>query len=475
MDTSYSGVQILIVDSKIMPQFLQMNKIQFWCYDNVQVPVKIDGETAFTIPVSRLYTLKAKNLVSVERIGGFDLLYRIGGTRTYLVAFDILNLFYSTLKEGLEDAPSTAFRLLAQLPFSYSLVPKPARNYLLRRSAKRSKVPQYSWFCLIDGLSYLFLAMLLISSKKVIPTLSFWRDDRKYAFAVTHDVESKSGFENQSPHLRQIEERLGIKSLWNFPSHRYHISQENIRELVQKHHVGGHDTTHDGRLALLEGDEIIKRLTRCRERISNLSGSQVSAFRAPLLQHSHNLLRGIHQAGFAYDSSCPTWEPVSSLSGKNHGIRTVFPLDIDGLTELPVTLTQDHQLIYLLRTRPEKCVQHWLQQSNWIKQVGGMVLLLIHPEYSFSEPEHLSLYKILLSTFALDKTCWVSTTNEIAEWWRARYELSVKEKNGRYEIEAADGGSSKNASLKIRLFTSYDDVIGFHSMLNEERLNYVAS
>lgn len=471
----YPGVQLLIVDNEVMPQFLHENNIQFWRYDNAQVPVKIDGDVAFTVSINGLYRLRNQSLVSVERIGGFDLLYRVKGTRTYLVAFDLLNLFDSTLNESLEDVPSTAFRLLAQLPFSYSLIPKPARDYLLRRSASRQSIPQYSRFCLIDGLSYLFLALLLIASKRIIPTLSFWKDDRKYTFAVTHDVESKNGFEKQSLNLRQIEERLGIKSLWNFPSHRYHISQDGIRDLVQKHIVGVHDTTHDGRLSLLKDDEIVQRLTCCRERISNLTGSRVNGFRAPLLQHSHSLLRGVHEAGFTYDSSCPTWEPVSSLNGKSHGVGTVFPLNLDGLTELPVTLTQDHQMIYLLKTHPEKCVQHWLEQANWIKQVGGMVLLLVHPEYSFSAPEYLPLYRILLSTFALDKTCWITTTDDLAVWWRMRSKSSAKEIDGNFEVETIGDESLETSSLKIRLFTLYDDVNGFHSMSREERVNYVAS
>jgi hypothetical protein len=457
-----------------MPQFLRMNKIQFYRYDNVHVPVKLSGESTFIVSINRLYVLKGQNLVSVERIGGFDLLYRVNGTRTYLVAFDILNIFHSTLRESVEDVPSTAFRVFAQLPISYRVIPKPAREYLLRRNAKRQKMPQYSRFCLIDGLAYLFLALLLISSKKVIPTLSFWKDNRKYAFAVTHDVESRNGFEKQSVNLRRIEERLDIKSSWNFPSHRYHIAQDGIRELVQKHRIGGHDTSHDGKLALLDRDKLVRRLTLCRTRISDLSGAQVTGFRAPLLQHSHNLLRSVYEAGFTYDSSCPTWEPVSSLSGKSHGIKTVFPLNLEGLTEIPVTLTQDHQLIYLLRTQPEKCVQYWLEQSNWIKQVGGIVLLLIHPEYSFSEPENSSLYRILLSTFALDKTCWITTTDDLAIWWRTRYESCANEKNGNYEVKTS-GDSLKTGTLMIRLFTAYDDAKGFDSTPCEERISYVAS
>jgi peptidoglycan/xylan/chitin deacetylase (PgdA/CDA1 family) len=294
-----------------------------------------------------------------------------------------------------------------------------------------------------------------------VPTLAFWKDGNDYAFAVTHDAETRKGLEELGLILRSVEEGLRIKSSWYIPSHKYNINPEILKDLVQKNILAGHDTTHDGKLVLQKRNDMLHRLTLCRETINNISNSQIIGFRAPLLQHSTHLLESIKEAGFLYDSSCPTWEPVSCVNGGVHGVRTVFPINVNGLIEVPITLPQDHQMLYVLKKSPKKCFEYWLEYSKWIKRIGGLVLLLVHPEYSFSKEVYLSLYKRFLRTFTMDRKCWVTTSDELALWWKARCESSVNQEYGKYNLEVSDLLDNQR-SLQVKLFTAYDDSDGFH-------------
>lgn len=468
-ENSAHGTQLLLFGSESLSMFLQRKNIRFSFQDDLTAELKLDGSTTFYTPINRLCIPKGSNIEPAGKIGGLDLLFRIRETSTYLVAFDLLELFNSVLRENMDDIPSTAFRIFARFPVAYQIIPKPVRDYFLRKRAEPS-MADYRKVCVIDSLYYLFLALLLRASQRVVPTLAFWMDGLKHAFAVTHDVETKRGLEELSSNLRSVEEDLAIKSTWNIPSHRYKINTKKIKETFKKEILGGHDTKHDGRLVLLSREHMIQRLALCKEVIGNLWNPTILGFRAPLLQHSERLLLAIREAGFLYDSSCPTWEPASCVHSGPHGIRTVFPLNIDGLIELPVTLPQDHQMLYVLRISPERCVQYWLEYSERIKHVGGMVMLLVHPEYPFSEEKNLPLYASLLRKLALDKTCWTTTTDELALWWKARCESSVGEESGRYVLKVSDSLNDPD-SVKIRLFNGYDDAHGFRYLPHETRIS----
>src|SRR5271170_5888384 len=76
-----------------------------------------------------------------------------------------------------------------------------------------------------------------------------WPDGKKFAFVITHDVESAYGLA-KCRQLMELEKELGFRSSFNFiPEGDYAVSRELRDELTQNgFEVGVHDLHHDGQL-----------------------------------------------------------------------------------------------------------------------------------------------------------------------------------------------------------------------------------
>ena len=218
--------------------------------------------------------------------------------------------------------------------------------------------------------------------------------------AITHDVETKSGLK-KAIQLKKIEERYDLASAWYVPSNRYQIDEEVIRQLSNRGEVGAHDTRHDGKLAHLPKDQLLKRVSESRRDLSRILRKPVDGFRAPILQHSELILQAIDEAGYSYDTSIPTWEPKHPYTMKPHGIGTVYPLNFGKLTEIPLTLPQDHQLLHVLGLKPAEVVKTWTNMTSMIRDIGGVCMFLVHPDYEVAA--NTVLYEELVSSIASDK------------------------------------------------------------------------
>ena len=76
-----------------------------------------------------------------------------------------------------------------------------------------------------------------------------WPDGKKFAFVLTHDVETTVGLE-RCRDLMQLDMDLGFRSSFNFvPEGEYQDPRQLREELTQNgFEVGIHDLRHDGRL-----------------------------------------------------------------------------------------------------------------------------------------------------------------------------------------------------------------------------------
>lgn len=354
------------------------------------------------------------------------ILSRVEGTEIYLCGVDIVGEYSHRIFAGLEDQPTMRFRLVTKVPFSYRAVPQFLRDRSFRNAEGFSLLTPEN-LGPVEFLRTLFLAILVLAGGPV-PRVKFWKNGKSFGLSVSHDIETARGLEQGASRLLSVEKELGLKSTWNVPSNRYPLSPDSLERLTASGEIGGHDTTHDGRLLLVDMDSKVLRLKSCREALEELSGVRVRGFRAPLLQHNSQLAEAETKAGYDYDSSIPSYEVLSPTSMKPHGVGTVFPFATHGLLEIPVSLPQDHQLIRVVGQDPASAVDSVLRISNWIKGVGGACVLLVHPDYEFAEDEYVSEYRRLLSHFTEDKTCQIMTLGEMADWWNlrrtARWDLS---------------------------------------------------
>ena len=392
-----------------------------------ETPVRLPISPGVSVSLqTRLYQFSGPDLEPVLKDGENILVNKILGSAVFILSVDLVSEYHRLMYGRMDENPNWRFRLLTRMPFSYRLIPSSIRNRFFK--AKRS-VTAFREELLgpIEFLRSLFLASLAIASKDPIPIIGFWRRGKSYALAVSHDVETQLGLEDGAGRLIEVEKELGIRSTWNLPTNRYPLSSQLVIALAQNGEVGGHDTKHDGRLFFAGITDKLDRVKRCRERLEFLSRRPVRGFRAPLLQHSRELVETLGKAGYEYDSSMPSWEPLSPTSLKPHGVGTVFPFLISGLVEIPVSMPQDHQLIRVGGLGVAAAVDQLLEVSRWIRKTGGACVLLVHPDYEFGQEEGRDEYLRLLTSFRSDPACDIMTLGEMARWWIYRQESYIDE------------------------------------------------
>ena len=201
-----------------------------------------------------------------------------------------------------------------------------------------------------------------------------WPEGKKFAFILTHDVETDFG-QGRCLRVLELERELGFVSSFNFVPERYKVSEPLRNEIVGNgYEVGVHDLKHDGKLyasrkKFFESAKIINGYLKSWNSVGFRSGAM------------HHNLEWLHKLDIEYDASTFEFDPFEPQSD---GVNTIFPLWVQdnktgtGYMELPYTLPQDFTVFISLR---EKNIDIWKKKLDWVASHGGMALLITHPDY----------------------------------------------------------------------------------------------
>ncbi|HKQ37660.1 MAG TPA: hypothetical protein VJ063_06245 [Verrucomicrobiae bacterium] len=235
-----------------------------------------------------------------------------------------------------------------------------------------------------------------------------WPEEKRFAFVLTHDVESKTGVE-RCRQLVEMDAAHGFRASFNFiPEGGYQTPQE-LREWLKAKglEVGVHDLRHDGKL--YDSRPLFRQHAA---RINQyLRQWRAVGFRSAFM---HRNLDWLHDLKITYDMSTFDTDPFEP---QPEGVHTIFPFwcasgdGKSGYVELPYTLPQDSTLFMVLE---EKGIDIWRQKLDWIAQRGGMALLNVHPDYiCFDGNPRPNEYPAALYTELLD---YVSTAYRDQYW-----------------------------------------------------------
>jgi hypothetical protein len=340
---------------------------------------------------------------------------------------EVMHRFWSEKYREVGRSPLAAAGRRAILRGYYLARPALPRRVQLRLRRGFTRVQERSSFpswpieeSLHDLYSWLF-AFLGELAAAPVPWLDLWPEGRSCALVLTHDVETLTGYQDMEL-LRGPERERGFRSSWNFVPSRYQVDDETVRALHDEGcEVGVHGLRHDGR-DLGSRRLISKRLPEMRKYARRWDAA---GFRSPATQRDWEVMPRL---GFEYDSSYSDTDPYEPQPG---GCCTYLPYIHDGMAELPITLPQDHTLFSILRCRD---AQIWLRKAQRLRERGGMVLVLTHPDYA--RDERLAAgYRDLLDAFHDDDTVWHALPIQAAAWWRDRAASSVRRSGGGWRIE----------------------------------------
>jgi hypothetical protein len=318
------------------------------------------------------------------------------------------------------------------------LLPRRLQLRLRRAFANHQKVPDFPAWPIEHSLHDLYAMLLHLVTEVAaapVPWVGPWPDGKTWAMVLTHDVETSRGRDTMAL-LRDAERERGYKSSWNFVPERYDVTEEMVANVREDHcEVGLHGLRHDGR-DLASRRMLTRRLPAMRAAADRWGAV---GFRAPATQRGWDLMPML---GMDYDSSYTDTDPFEPQPG---GCCTYWPYFNSDLVELPITLPQDHTLFEILKHVDGEV---WLSKARMIRQRGGMVLVLAHPDYA-SDGRLARAWNALLDEFTDDDTVWQPLAGEVARWWRDRAATTVRRAGREWQLEGP-------ASARGRVFlTTY--------------------
>jgi len=233
-----------------------------------------------------------------------------------------------------------------------------------------------------------------------------WPRGHTHAVVLTHDIESAAG-QARVGRVADLEERLGLRSAFNFVGADYPVDGGLVRELrARGFEVGLHGLRHDGR-ELATRDEFERRAGLINRRLVELGAV---GFRSPLT-HRHPVW--MQMLRVEYDSSFFDTDPFEPIAG---GTMSLWPFLLGRFVELPYTLVQDHTLTEVLAERTPAL---WLTKTAYLARWHGMALLNAHPDY-LARPDRWAIYKEFLEIVRAREGAWRALPRDVARWWRRR-------------------------------------------------------
>ena len=256
---------------------------------------------------------------------------------------------------------------------------------LYLKNWKRLSFPSWPVDCSVDNLmARLMLLSIRASGANRIPFIWFWPRGSSSCAIMTHDVETRAGFD-YCPAMMDVDDSFGIKASFQIiPEERYQTRPEFLEEIRWRgFEICVHDLNHDGHL-YKNRDQFLERAAKI-----NAYGKEFGAegFRAAVLYRKQVWYDALK---FSYDMSVPN---VAHLDPQRGGCCTVMPYFLNEILEIPVTTVQDYSLFNILR---DYSISLWKQQTKIVMEKHGCMSFIVHPDY-VQHPRQLSVYKELLA------------------------------------------------------------------------------
>ena len=272
-----------------------------------------------------------------------------------------------------------------------------------------------------------------------MPFIWFWPDGAPNCLIMTHDVETRAG-RDFTKQLMDLDESYGIKASFQvIPQERYEVPDEYVQEIRKRgFEFNIHDLNHDGHL-YQKREEFLRRAKKINE-----YGRQYGAhgFRAGAM---YRMLDWYDAYEFSYDMSLTN---VAHLEARRGGCCTVFPFFIGRILELPLTTCQDYSVFNILN---DYSIELWKKQIDLIRRRNGLMSFIAHPDYLI-DPQARKVYGMLLAylrqMIAREKI-WAALPGEVNHWWRARSQMKLVQKDGRWEIEGPESERARIAFAVI--------------------------
>ena len=317
------------------------------------------------------------------------------------------------------------------------------RKYLQRLYASRWRHLAFPHWPVDTSVEQLNEALLLASMRAQgldrMPFVWFWPDGARSCLLMTHDVESRVGYDFCGK-LMDIDDAHNIKACFQLvPEGTYRLRDEILQDIRERGFEANiQDLNHDGYL-FADREEFLRRAKKINE---YGRAYEAKGFRAAVLYRNPDWYDALE---FSYDMSIPN---VAHLDPQRGGCCTVMPYFIGNVLEIPLTTTQDYMLFHVLG---EYSLDLWKAQAEAILKHNGLISFLVHPDYVI-EKRAQGVYRELLSwvrELVTRERLWSALPGQVDDWWRARSKMRVVQAGGEWRVEGPGADRAVLAFAKI--------------------------
>jgi len=281
--------------------------------------------------------------------------------------------------------------ITAMLPFHYHHIPGELRNtiasFLVKVNAqsgqKKNLFPRSIHNCGAE----IFLGVCSARwGKDVLPKL-----------ILTHDIDTKAGFE-WVERIAQIEEDCGFRSSWNIVPKHYSLNTSILDSLLERgHEIGLHGIWHNNSEAFLKEKQLVKQLETVKPIIEKYS---IRGYRSPSWYKTQTMFKALSKY-FIYDLSCLDNDMICPGGSGGVGFMRPFRLE-SGLIEFPCTLPFEVPLFN--QKHPDDLVEFWKPKIQFIRNSQCLLLVNTHPDPNYSGNEKmLAVYRQFCQQLADEK------------------------------------------------------------------------
>lgn len=408
-DTFPEADRYVVIPSNSIDFLTKAKKIKSTITTKKEQLVNIYVNPKIQLAITPTYSYHYDNCTNQEH-NNDGIVNTLEASKVYLT-IDVVNEFKRILDGVLNPKMSRMYKILTDLPIPYSIAPKKVKNLVMKQKKESLSDQTFCTELALDALRFLLVNAIEKSSNRRLSRRQW--NKGKHAFVMTHDVESQEGL-RRSKNFKKIEEKYDIPSAWYIPSKHYKLDNETVKSLSNYGEIGCHDTKHDGKLAFITKSKLNTRLREAKTALEELIRQPIKGVRTPLLQHNASILEAIRDNEFMYDTSIPTWEAKHPFTMKPHGIQTVFPLMINGLFEIPITMPQDHQMFAVSGYDDQETLEKWIYMANIVRDLGGLCLFLVHPDYQLSNLK-TGIYEEILNFISSDTEGWSALPSQLIQ------------------------------------------------------------